>query len=173
MCFGRKGCCRNQEAGLDSALIRIDTGDELVDIGVGHGRRQRFFESGGPFRRHCRPVDGEQFRAEGLGESVADKFRRNTADDGVGLDVFCDDGSGGDDGSLADGDAGENGRTHADPDVVLYDNGTFADVLAFRIDGIVGPEGVGRDCVRAVLAAEHEADFWPNGDVAADHQFGV
>lgn len=40
-------------------------------------------------------------------------------DDGVGGDIFGDDGAGPDDGIVADGEAGEDGGVAADPDVVV------------------------------------------------------
>ena len=63
---------------------------------------------------------------------MANELRRHTADDGIGFDVPCDDCACGDDRALTDGDAGENGRTNADPDIVADDDRPAADVFALR-----------------------------------------
>ena len=55
---------------------------------------------------------------------------RDAGHDGAGGDIACDDGTGGDDGTIADGHAGKNARTRADPDARTDSHGRGDEVAA-------------------------------------------
>ena len=82
---------------------------------------------------------------------TADGFGRHTANDGVGWNIFCNQGTGADDGTITNGDASEDDGLVADPHIVANDNVAFvvpggANRCEWQVPFLIeNREGIGRE----------------------------
>lgn len=71
------------------------------------------------------PLQALQSKDGVVVKPTADGLGWHTANDGVGWNIFCNQGTGADDGTIANGDASENDGLVADPHVAANDNVAF------------------------------------------------